>query len=134
VNAAPAASPLTAPVDLVSVEGTDPFTVTARAVVDPDLPLLDGHYPGFSIFPGVCLIECVHQSVLQAAVVRRQEVEFEEVRVTRFLNPSFPRDELDISVRVSERDGGWDCRAAVRHGGGDIASVRLGYRVAGGRP
>jgi 3-hydroxyacyl-[acyl-carrier-protein] dehydratase len=129
-----AASPLTTPVRLVSVEGGDPFTVTAFVAVDADLPLLAGHYPGFPIFPGVCLIECVHQSVLLAAGTRHREVALDQVRGTRFLKPSFPGDELDISVRVAEHEDGWDCRAAVCHDGQDIATVRLGYRMAGGRP
>ena len=29
--------------------------------LDPADPIFTGHYPGFPIYPGVCLIECAHQ-------------------------------------------------------------------------
>ena len=36
----------------------------AQVTVDPAEPVLAGHYPGFPIFPGVCLVEQVRLAAL----------------------------------------------------------------------
>jgi 3-hydroxyacyl-[acyl-carrier-protein] dehydratase len=128
------ASPLTAPVVLTGIEDAEPFIVTTSAVVDPELPLLPGHYPGFPLFPGVCLIECVHQSVLLSANLRGHEVALARVRSTRFLAPAFPGDALTSTVRITTQGSGWDCDGLVRRGDQQIAAVKLSYHTKGEQP
>jgi 3-hydroxyacyl-[acyl-carrier-protein] dehydratase len=122
--------PLTSPVTLTAIEGTDPVTVITSVLVDPDNPLFAGHYLGFPIFPGVCLIECVHQSVLRAADARGRQMTLDQLRSTRFLAPAFPGDQLTTTVRITDHDGGWDCDGQLCRDDQDIAKVRLHYSPA----
>jgi 3-hydroxyacyl-[acyl-carrier-protein] dehydratase len=124
------ATTLTNPVVVSAIEGADPVMVTASVLVDPGNPLFAGHYPGFPIFPGVCLIECVHRSVLGAAEARGRWLALDQVRSTKFLAPAFPGDRLTAIVRITDRDGGWDCDGQVRRDDQDLAKVRLRYRQA----
>lgn len=128
------ATPLSVPVELVGLEGADgggPLVVTATTVVDPDNPLFAGHYPGFPIFPGVCLMECVHHGVLLAAAERKEEMALASVRATRFLNPAFPGDRLDLTIKITAKAGGWDCDGRITRAGQDIAKVRLRFAPSG---
>ena len=56
-------------VRVVRPGSTDPDVPPARAEVriDPSEPVFAGHYPDFPIFPGVCVVECVHRSALATA-------------------------------------------------------------------
>lgn len=123
------ATPFTTPVELTGLGSGHPFTVTSSMVVDPGLPLFAGHYPGFPIFPGVCLIEVVHQTVLRAAQQRGQRVVMAGVRSTRFIAPAFPADELTSKVEIGGPENRWDCRATLHNGDALIARVRLDYRT-----
>ncbi|MEV6113825.1 hypothetical protein AB0L59_15225 [Streptomyces sp. NPDC052109] len=125
------ATPLTTPVELVRLEDADPLTVTTRVVVDHANPVFAGHYPGFPIFPGVCLIECAHHSVLLAAHARGCEPALAAVRGTRFLSPAFPGDTLDLTVRVTPEAGFWECDARISRAAQDIARIRLRYAQPG---
>jgi len=101
--------------------------VTAIYVVDPAELVLIGHFPGFPIFPGVCLIECAHQAALLAL---SGNVTLAAVERARFFAPVFPGDEITARVAVA----GHTCRAelSVRRGadghGEDAALIRLRYR------
>ncbi|MER5361441.1 hypothetical protein [Streptomyces sp. NPDC002785] len=99
------------------------FTVTA------DETVLPGHYPGFPIFPGVCLVEYVHLSVLATSPAEEPDPELVAVESTRFTGPVYPGDELTADIDWKPVDGvAWQCRAKIRSGRGDAASVRLRYR------
>ena len=126
------ASPLVAP---VPVERAGPGRATSRFTLDPAEPLLAGHYPGFPIFPGVCLVECAHRTSLAALDGPGR---LTEVESARFLGPVFPGDTVHtetVAEAVPEAvGGGWRCRArlaAEGPGGGDghrqVAVVRLRY-------
>jgi len=101
--------------------------LTATYVVDPTELVLTGHFPGFPIFPGVCLIECAHQAALSALSGNTTLVAVERAR---FFAPVFPGDEITARVTVT----GHTCRAelSVRRGADDrvedAALIRLRYR------
>ncbi|MFF9062348.1 3-hydroxyacyl-ACP dehydratase FabZ family protein [Streptomyces sp. NPDC101213] len=102
---------------------------STRFTVSADETVLPGHYPGFPIFPGVCLVEYVHLSVLATAPAGEPGPELVAVESTRFTGPVYPGDELTAVIDWKPVDGGaWQCRAKVRSGRGDAASVRLRYR------
>jgi 3-hydroxyacyl-[acyl-carrier-protein] dehydratase len=118
------ASPITGPFRVVDLR---PDGLTAIYVVDPDEPILRGHFPGFHIFPGVCLIECAHRAAL---IALSGNVELAAVERVRFHAPVFPGDEVTVRLTVA----GQTCKAAltVRHAADgrsqDAAAVRLRYR------
>lgn len=61
--------------------------------VDSDERVLAGHFPGFPIFPGVCILHVVQQML-------RLDHAFEVTEWTRvrFIAPVFPGDELTLQV------------------------------------
>jgi len=97
--------------------------------------VLAGHFPGFPIFPGVCLVECAHQTSLFALPADTVLVALEQVR---FLSPVFPGDEVLIDVDIAEDgEGQWRsvARLTVERNPAaepvDAALVRLRYRTGG---
>jgi 3-hydroxyacyl-[acyl-carrier-protein] dehydratase len=124
------ASPLAG---VLRIRHRSPDGLTATYLVDADEPVLSGHFPGFAIFPGVCLLECAHQAALHALPAGATLAAVERVR---FRAPVLPGDEVTVRLAVD----GWTCTAKVaaqRVGGGserEAAVVRLRYRegAAGG--
>jgi 3-hydroxyacyl-[acyl-carrier-protein] dehydratase len=80
-------------------------------LLDPAEPLLAGHYPGFPILPGVCLVECAHRTAL--AAVGDPTAELREIESTRFIGPVLPGDTVRTEVLAEAVEGGWRCRAQV---------------------
>lgn len=120
----------------------DPVLAVVR--VDPAEPVFAGHYPGFPIFPGVCVVECVHRTALAApptapptgsppAGSSPAGLVLAAVESTRFLSPVFPHDELTIRLTWSPDGPQWRCTADVRSLRGRVAQVRLRYRGGGDR-
>lgn len=124
------ASPVTAPVAVL--EHTAGRTVT-EVVVDADQQVFPGHYPGFPIFPGVCVVECVHRGAQAAPPVPGARLELVAVESTRFRSPVFPGDTVRCEADWSPDGDAWLCRARVDTARGRAAQVRLRYRVVEGR-
>lgn len=113
----------------VDVESQQDDGIVTSTVVDGEEPVFAGHYPGFPIFPGVCLIECVHQSVLAAGWRKTQDLELDAVESSRFLSPVFPEDRITTYVRIAVADGAWRCSAVLSTDRGKAAEIRLRYRM-----
>ena len=57
---------LARPLDAVdAIVHRDEAAITTVKAVSGSEPFCAGHYPGFAIYPGVFVLETVHQSVLQ---------------------------------------------------------------------
>ncbi|WP_326767587.1 hypothetical protein OG978_26430 [Streptomyces sp. NBC_01591] len=133
------ASPVTAGIRVVRAPAAgDGGHLTAATVcrIDPAEQIFAGHYPGFPIFPGVCVIECVRRSALATAP---GPIALTAVESARFRGPVLPGDELSMEL-VWKPDGPddhegrhWRVTATARTGRGDAASIRLRFR-SGGRP
>ena len=115
----------------VTVLAHDEDGVTTAYQISADEPVLAGHYPGFVIFPGVCLVEFVHQSTLAAGRLRSRALTLTAVESTRFRGPVFPGDEVTSRVEIAERDGGWRASATLSSRGRPVAQVRLRYATEG---
>ncbi|MGW3957058.1 3-hydroxyacyl-ACP dehydratase FabZ family protein [Streptomyces sp. NPDC004752] len=126
-----AASPLAGTVEVLP--GDSEFATAARFEVGADETVLPGHYPGFPIFPGVCLVESAHQAALATAPRAAKGAVLNAVESTRFTGPVFPGDRVDIALRWKRTaDGQWQCRAGLSTARGQAASVRLRYAVRHG--
>ncbi|MBV7245441.1 MULTISPECIES: 3-hydroxyacyl-ACP dehydratase FabZ family protein [Streptomyces] len=124
-----AASPVTAPVRIVGTpRRADDGSLSAATVctADPDEAFFAGHYPGFPIFPGVCVIECVHRSALLVLPSARLAA----IESARFRGPVLPGDELSVELALTADSGtggddAWRVAATVRTVRGTAATVRL---------
>jgi 3-hydroxyacyl-[acyl-carrier-protein] dehydratase len=93
-----------------------PDRVSTTMDIDKSEPVLDGHFPGFAIFPGVCLIECAHQTALLALAQRSEQGArpwLAAIETVRFLSPVYPGDRIIVELTVLPLDGGWRCPARV---------------------
>lgn len=121
---APVATPVQ---NLPRVLDAGPGRVTTRVAVAPGERVFPGHYPGFPIFPGVCVVEHVHLSALAAPPEPGLVLRLAAIESTRFLSPVFPGDELDIELTWERREEGWRCKGVARTGRGRAAAVRLRF-------
>jgi 3-hydroxyacyl-[acyl-carrier-protein] dehydratase len=115
-----------------------PRRAVTSCVIGADEPVFAGHYPGFPIFPGVCLIECVHRSSLATVPLvdeagRPRAMALAAVESSRFLGAVYPGDRLTVEIAWTDRGDGWRAAAKVRGERGEVASVRLRYRLGGQR-
>jgi 3-hydroxyacyl-[acyl-carrier-protein] dehydratase len=96
-----------------------------------DETVLAGHFPGFPIFPGVCLVECAHRTALAVAEARGSRVALSAVQSTRFLAPVFPGDRLTVRLGILAGAEDWACTARLERGEDPVATVRLRYALGG---
>lgn len=97
--------------------------------VRPTEPVFAGHYPGFPVFPGVCVIECVHRTALAAT-----SGHLEQIEQARFLGPIFPGDELNIELSWSTVGSASRCSAEVSTSSALVAQVRMRYQTTRSLP
>ncbi|WP_026424627.1 3-hydroxyacyl-ACP dehydratase FabZ family protein [Actinokineospora inagensis] len=120
-----AASPVTAAVTVL--DHGDRHAVT-EVVVDPGQQVFPGHYPGFPIFPGVCVVECVNLGAQAAPPVAGPPLGLVAVESTRFQSPVFPGDTVKSEFDWVADGADWLCKAQVHTARGRAAQVRLRYR------
>lgn len=127
-----AASPVRGTVRVARSGGTAPGTQPARTEIriDASEPVFAGHYPDFPIFPGVCVVECVHKSALATAPARAA-LTLVALDSARFVGAVFPGDVLGIDITWTALDDGWKCVALASTDRGVAAKVRLRYRTGG---
>lgn len=116
------------------VTGRDDDHSTVTMAVRADEPVFAGHYPGFPIFPGVCIIEHVRRGALATVPDRdhRSEWDLAEIAGARFLSPVFPGDKLIADLAWTREGTSWWCRGMVVTQRGIAAKVKL--RLAERRP
>ncbi|MFJ1995406.1 3-hydroxyacyl-ACP dehydratase FabZ family protein [Streptomyces asiaticus] len=117
-----------------AVEVVDPGLPGERparcvAVVGASEKVFAGHFPGFAIFPGVCVVEYVQRGALATMPEREPGGRWvlAAVESSRFLSPVYPGDELASEYVWSRKDGGWRCRASAATGRGPAAQIRLRF-------
>ena len=132
----PFAAPLRA-VDDISVTTTNAgLALTAWKHVDPDDPYLSGHFPGFTIFPGVFAIESLRQAAAFALGERDGVLpDLVAVRSVRFLAPLLAGDTMTLEAVVSRVDeaASFAVEAACRRSDGTV-SCRLSVEMRYGGP
>ena len=122
----------------VQVLDRSPDRLVASFTVAPDEPVLAGHFPGFAILPGVCLVEFAHHAALLAlsddtADDTSAPPVLAAVESARFLAAVFPGDEVVAEVTTVADGDVRRCpvRLTVRRGDGterEAAVLRLRYR------
>ncbi len=126
------AGPVRAAVRVTRPGGDAPEPQQARTEIriDASEPVFAGHYPDFPIFPGVCVVECVHKSAL-ATAPGGAALTLAALDSARFLGAVFPGDVLGVDLTWTALDDGWKCAAVASTDRGVAAKVRLRYRTGG---
>jgi 3-hydroxyacyl-[acyl-carrier-protein] dehydratase len=122
-------------VEVVSVgdaAGAAPHAVTTLHVSATEL-VFDGHYPGFPILPGVCLIEIAHRSARLTAEAAGLPagLRLAAVESARFLDPVYPDETVTVELAWRPAAGGWQARTVLRTDRAESARVRLRYDPPG---
>jgi 3-hydroxyacyl-[acyl-carrier-protein] dehydratase len=122
------AAPLLAIDDVVRLERDHAVT---RKVIAGNEPYLDGHYPDYPVYPGVFIIEAVHQTVLRYAERHFGKASLLEVRSSRFLSALRPGDvlESECTFKLQEDGGKLQVSATCRHGDVTVAMIKSTYAV-----
>ena len=108
--------------------------IRARKLLSPDLPVFQGHYPHFPVFPGVLQIEAAFQAGA-VLIAKHHSVGAGKVPVaTRLNNVQFrrmcrPGETLDIDVQLTETLANAFFLTGKVSVGGQL-SVRLEFAVA----
>jgi 3-hydroxyacyl-[acyl-carrier-protein] dehydratase len=112
------------------------FVLQAQRHVGLFDPALEGHFPGFPIFPGVLLLACL-ESVVAAVLGPREGAwpSLRKVRSVRFLAPLLPAEffELEAQGQLQESGASYFTRATCWRRDRTRAAtfqVELGYDAA----
>lgn len=125
---------------LVAVDAYEivsPEEITSTKAIRADDPYLDGHYPDFTIYPGIFIVESVVQTVrilTGQALDPPLEADLAAITSVRFITPMLPGDTLHIRCRCLLTDGDLlsvkaDCRTAD---GAAAAQMKLAFRLVKG--
>ncbi|WP_020519549.1 hotdog family protein [Catelliglobosispora koreensis] len=94
-------------------------TLTARLYIDPEHPILRGHFPGLPLYPGVFIVETLCQAMAQAFPTQSRLLSVRSLRLTA---PLHGGDELTLTVKLTPLDGGWNARGTGRRRDGAAAA------------
>lgn len=96
-------------------------------MVLPGEPVFRGHYPGFPIFPGVCVIECVRRGALATIPAPPDRWAMAEIASVRFVSPVFPGDRLTADLGWTHEAGSWWCTATTATQRGITARMKIRF-------
>ncbi|MFI6042486.1 hypothetical protein ACIA8C_12680 [Nocardia sp. NPDC051321] len=119
-------SPLSAIAELSEKLDDECLHIGLRVPVRSAGVYLEGHYPGFPIFPGVFIIECVRLAV-RSAVPQGRLLRLAELESARFSAPLLDGDELSLELTVRQVDGDYLVSARGRRRD-DVAAAQVRAR------
>ena len=122
---------------LVAVDAYEivsPEEITSTKAIRADDPYLEGHYPDFTIYPGVFIIESVTQTVhilVEQTLQTPLDLELAALKSVRFIAPMLPGDTLHIRCQCSYTgDDLLSVKADCRTGSGErAAQMKLEFRL-----
>ena len=103
--------------ETVSVDGSG---VTLRLL--PESPVYKGHFPGYPITPGVCLVEMALEAIGQMAGL---DVKLVAAKNIKFTSPVIPEEGMELRFNISGEGENW----TVEVMNGDVLSARMSLTV-----
>lgn len=98
-------------------------SVVAELDVDPELPLFEGHFPGYPVLPGVIIMEALAQAASFSILVAREAQGtlgfFAGIDKAKFRNQVRPGDTLTLEARIVKSSSRM-CVAEVKASVGDV--------------
>ncbi|WP_165062979.1 3-hydroxyacyl-ACP dehydratase FabZ [Adlercreutzia sp. ZJ154] len=91
--------------------------ILAELDVRPDLPLFEGHFPGYPIFPGVLVMEALAQAAC-CCLMANQDATVKVgylagIDKARFREPVLPGDTIELEARILQASNKF-CKAQVK--------------------
>lgn len=96
--------------------------ILAELDVKPDLPLFEGHFPGYAVFPGVLTMEALAQAATCCVMAAKDETVLSGylagIEKARFREPVLPGDTIELEARILQCSNKF-CKAQVKARKGD---------------
>lgn len=106
--------------DIVTVDGSG---VTLRLL--PESPVYKGHFPGYPITPGVCLVEMALEAIGQMAGQAGHDVRLVAAKNIKFSSPVFPGEGTELRFNISGEGENW----SVEIFNGEVLSAKMSLTV-----
>ena len=103
--------------ETVSVDGSG---VTLRLL--PESPVYKGHFPGYPITPGVCLVQMALEAIAEMA---GHDVRLVAAKNIKFTSPVIPAEGTELRFNVSGEGENWTVDVL----NGDVLSARMSLTV-----
>ena len=116
--------------------------IEAYKYINPEEPVLQGHFPGDPVYPGVYIIEGIAQAAAVLTFLSRVAIGLEDIRFAfltgvdeaRFRKPVYPGDTLEYSVSLIKLRNYFAWLDGVAKVNDEIvAEVKISARIASGR-
>ena len=101
---------------LYEILTVDPDGTTIRLL--PESPVYRGHFPGYPITPGVCLVQIALELIGDVRLVGAKNI--------KFTSPVFPEEGKELRFSLSGEGGSW----SVEVYDGDVLSAKMSLTVA----
>ena len=118
---------------LYEILTVDPGGATIRLL--PESPVYRGHFPGYSITPGVCLVQIALELIGEMADQVGHDgkgghddgtVRLVGAKNIKFTSPVFPEEGKELRFSLSGEGGNW----SVEVYDGDVLSAKMSLTVA----
>ena len=112
--------------ETVTVDGSG---VTLRLL--PESPVYQGHFPGYPITPGVCLVEMALEAIAEMAGRAGHDegkgpVTLVAAKNIKFTSPGFPGAGTELRFNISGEGENWTVEVFK----GEVLSARMSLTVA----
>ena len=112
--------------ETVTVDGSG---VTLRLL--PESPVYQGHFPGYPITPGVCLVEMALEAIAEMAGQAGHDENAAPLTLVaakniKFTSPVFPEAGTELRFNISGEGENW----TVEVYNGEVLSARMSLTVA----
>jgi 3-hydroxyacyl-[acyl-carrier-protein] dehydratase len=95
----------------------------AKVRLLPESPVYRGHFPGYPITPGVCLVQLALELIGERT---GQKVRLVAAKNIKFVAPVIPAEGLMLRFNLSGEAGEW----SVEIWNGDVLSAKMSLTVA----
>ena len=108
--------------ETVSVDGSG---VTLRLL--PESPVYRGHFPGYPITPGVCLVQMALEAIgeMTGRAGHDGQVKLVAAKNIKFTSPVIPAEGTELRFNVSGEGENWTVEVL----NGDVLSARMSLTV-----
>ena len=106
--------------ETVSVDGSG---VTLRLL--PESPVYKGHFPGYPITPGVCLVEMALEAIGQMTDQVGHDVKLVAAKNIKFTSPVLPEAGTELRFNISGEGENWSVEVL----NGEVLSAKMSLTV-----